>query len=48
MASRRYIRVFGATAIILYTFTLAGTIGSRAQEPAGNYGVGIPDVFPPE
>ena len=29
-------------------FVFANTPGSQAQEPEGNYGVGIPDVFLPK
>ena len=29
-------------------FVFANTPGSQAQEPGGNYGVGIPDVFLPK
>ena len=35
-------------AVLVWMFALATTAGSRAQEPDGNYGVGIPDVFLPK
>ena len=38
----------GAAAILLCAFVLANTAGSQAQEPEGNFGVGIPDVFLPK
>ena len=38
----------GATAILLSALVLASTPGTRAQEPEGNYGIGIPEVFLPK
>jgi hypothetical protein len=38
----------GAAAIFLCGFMFASTGGSLAQEPEGNYGIGIPDVFLPK
>jgi hypothetical protein len=38
----------GAAAVFLCGFIFANTGGSLAQEPAGNYGIGIPDVFVPK
>ncbi len=46
-SSRRNLAVGGA-AIFLCALGLANTAGSQAQEPEGNYGVGIPDVFVPK
>ena len=46
-SSRRNLAVGGA-AIFLCALVLANTAGSQAQEPEGNYGVGIPDVFVPK
>ena len=37
----------GAAAVLLWVFAFANTSGSQAQEPEGNYGVGIPEVFVP-
>ncbi len=47
MSSVRFRFVAGATLILLCAFGLAGTLGTRAQEPEGNFGVGIPEVFLP-
>jgi hypothetical protein len=41
-------KLAGAAAIFLCGFIFANTGGSLAQEPAGNYGIGIPDVFLPK
>ena len=38
----------GAAAVLLCVFAFANTPGSQAQEPDGNYGVGIPEVFLPK
>ena len=38
----------GAAAVLLCVFAFANTPGSQAQEPEGNYGVGIPEVFLPK
>jgi cytochrome c peroxidase len=38
----------GGAAILLCAFVLANTAGSQAQEPEGNFGVGIPSVFLPK
>ena len=38
----------GGAAILLCAFVLTNTAGSQAQEPEGNFGVGIPDVFLPK
>jgi cytochrome c peroxidase len=51
MASSQLRFVGGTPAIVLcgflflFAFLLASTVGSRAQEPEDNYGIGIPDVF---
>ena len=46
MTSPRFNGAAGATAALLFcVFVFANTPGSRAQEPDGNYGVGIPGVF---
>jgi hypothetical protein len=37
-----------AALILFCAFVFAHTAGSQAQEPEGNYGVGIPDVFVPK
>jgi cytochrome c peroxidase len=37
-----------AAAVLVWMFAFATTAGSRAQEPDGHYGVGIPDVFLPK
>jgi hypothetical protein len=37
-----------AAAILLYIFVLGSERGTRAQEPPGNYGVGVPRVFLPK
>jgi cytochrome c peroxidase len=37
-----------AGAVLLWVFAFANTSGSQAQEPEGNYGVGIPEVFVPK
>jgi cytochrome c peroxidase len=34
--------------LLIYVLAFAGATGSRAQEPDGNYGVGLPDVFLPK
>src|SRR5687768_7010131 len=34
--------------ILAYALSFAHATGSRAQEPDGNYGVGLPDVFLPK
>ena len=38
----------GTAAVLLWVFAFANTTGSQAQEPEGNYGVGIPEVFLPK
>ena len=38
----------GAAAVLLWVFAFANTPASQAQEPEGNYGVGIPEVFLPK
>lgn len=38
----------GAAAVLLWVFAFASSSGSQAQEPDGNYGVGIPEVFLPK
>ena len=38
----------GAVAIVLCALVLGSTSGSQAQEPEGNYGVGVPSVFLPK
>src|SRR5438094_657827 len=48
MASLQLRLAGGAAAIYLCAFVFASTAGSQAQEPQGNYGVGIPDVFLPK
>jgi cytochrome c peroxidase len=47
ISSRRNIAA-GAAAILLCTFVFTNTPGTQAQEPEGNFGVGIPDVFLPK
>jgi cytochrome c peroxidase len=48
MTSRVCKLAAGAAAALLWIFAFATTGGSHAQEPDGNYGVGIPDVFLPK
>ena len=48
MTSSRRNLAAGAAAILLCAFVFANTAGSQAQEPEGNFGVGIPDVFLPK
>jgi cytochrome c peroxidase len=48
MASRRLIHAVGTAVLLLFAFVVASIVSSRAQEPQGNYGVGIPDVFVPK
>ncbi len=48
MRSRRYTLAAVAAAILLYAFVMAVMPGSRAQEPEGDFGVGIADVFLPK
>lgn len=38
----------GTAALLVWIFAFANTQRSRAQEPEGNFGVGIPDVFLPK
>jgi cytochrome c peroxidase len=40
--------VAGAAAILLCALILASAPATRAQEPEGNYGIGIPEVFLPK
>src|SRR6266850_5481320 len=47
MKSRRFDLAAGAAAILLCAAMLASSTG-QAQEPDGNYGIGIPDVFLPK
>jgi cytochrome c peroxidase len=47
MTSSRF-RLAAAAIVLLGVFALAHTTGSRAQEPDGNYGIGIPEVFLPK
>ena len=47
MASPRFTTAAGATALLLCACVLASAPATRAQEPEGNYGVGIPEVFLP-
>src|SRR6185436_8175580 len=47
MTSPRLKLVIGAV-VLLCAFVFANTPGSQAQEPEGNYGVGIPEVFLPK
>ena len=47
MTSPRFKLAAGA-AVLLCAFVFANTPGSQAQEPEGNYGVGIPEVFLPK
>ena len=47
MTSSRF-RLAAAAIVLLGVFALANTTGSRAQEPDGNYGIGIPEVFLPK
>ena len=37
-----------AAAILLYVVVIGSSSGTRAQEPAGNFGVGVPGVFVPK
>jgi hypothetical protein len=48
MKSPRFTYVAGAAAILLCGLILASARATRAQEPEGNYGVGIPEVFLPK
>jgi cytochrome c peroxidase len=47
MTSSRFTLAAGAI-LFIGVFALANTPGSHAQEPDGNYGIGIPDVFLPK
>jgi cytochrome c peroxidase len=42
-----FTRAAGAALIVVCTLVIASGTGSQAQEPEGNYGVGIPEVFLP-
>jgi cytochrome c peroxidase len=48
MTSPHFKYVAGAVAILLGALILASAPATRAQEPEGNYGVGIPEVFLPK
>ena len=43
MTSSRRTSAAGAAAMLLCAFVFANTAGSQAQEPEGNFGVGIPE-----
>src|SRR5687767_2936290 len=47
MTSSR-VKLAAGVAVLLCVFVSANTPGSQAQEPEGNYGVGIPAVFLPK
>jgi cytochrome c peroxidase len=47
MTSSR-VKLAAGVAVLLCVFVSANTPGSQAQEPEGNYGVGIPAVFMPK
>ena len=47
MTSSRF-KLAVAAFVLLGVFALAHTTGSQAQEPDGNYGYGIPEVFLPK
>jgi cytochrome c peroxidase len=47
MRSRPF-TITAATAVILYVLVLSSAPAMRAQEPEGNFGVGIPEVFLPK
>src|SRR5688500_15046291 len=48
MTSIYYKYAVGAAAILLCALVLTSASVTRAQEPEGNYGVGIPEVFLPK
>ena len=48
MKSPHFKYVAGAAAILLCALILASAPATRAQEPEGNYGVGIPEIFLPK
>jgi cytochrome c peroxidase len=49
MTSRTFRLATGAAALlIVYAFVTGGAPASRAQEPDGNFGVGVPEVFVPK
>src|SRR5688572_18819969 len=49
MTSPRFRLAAGtAAALLVCVLVFASAPGSRAQEPEGNYGVGIPEVFLPK
>jgi len=48
MMSRRVMHAISTAIILLFVFVVVSIVSSRAQEPQGNYGVGIPDVFVPK
>ena len=48
MTSRGFKLAAGTAALILCAFVLSSGPGSRAQEPDGHFGVGIPEVFLPK
>src|SRR5688572_23237473 len=48
MTSRYFKSAIAAAAILLYALVLVSVPGTRAQEPEGNFGVGIPEVFLPK
>jgi cytochrome c peroxidase len=49
MTSRTFRLATGAAALLLaYAFVIGGAPPSQAQEPEGNFGVGIPETFVPK
>jgi len=44
----RSFKFAAVAAMLLYVIVLGGATGTRAQEPQGNYGVGVPSVFLPK
>jgi cytochrome c peroxidase len=49
MTSRTFRLAIGATALLLvFALVILGGPASQAQEPEGNFGVGIPEVFVPK
>ena len=42
------VKFAAAAAILLYVVVIGSSSGTRAQEPAGNFGVGVPGVFLPK
>ncbi|PYR79668.1 MAG: hypothetical protein DMF87_10640, partial [Acidobacteria bacterium] len=37
-----------AAAMLVYVVVIGSSSGTRAQEPAGNFGIGVPSVFLPK